>query len=255
MPIGALYHFGVNLFDFKNVPDRTAPSTKGAVDPTGPVYRGYTSSKLDKSTGVLYHFSTNLFDFKNNLYMDLKLTTVKHSSMVARIASIIAVETKGAIEPAKAHMAGTLHDIGKLYIDDPKLKYQHPLKGYELLLRENDPEMAEICLTHPFPVSDNFEYIKNYCNGDEGTVEQIYNLLKTIKITPLIRLIQLCDKLAGLDSFVTFEEKIKWYQEKHMANFNFISSETIQININEYSKIKQQMDDLTGTDIYSLLGL
>lgn len=182
--------------------------------------------------------------------MDYKIATIKHSSMVAKAAYIIASETNGAIDPNKAHMAGTFHDIGKLYIRSQSEKYMHPLIGYELMMENNNAEMAAICISHPFPVFDAIKYINDYCNNNITIANKIAKILKTIKITPLIKLIQFADKISGLDSYMTFEDKFKWYIEKYN-----VTPESLTINYAAFNRIKIELDTAVNRDIYKLLDL
>lgn len=182
--------------------------------------------------------------------MDYKIATIKHSSMVAKAAYVIASETNGAIDPDKAHMAGILHDIGKLYIGSQSEKYMHPLIGYELMMKNNNSEMAAICISHPFPVFDAFRYINDYCDNNNVIANKIAEILKTIKITPLIKLIQFADKISGLDSYMTFEDKFKWYIEKYN-----VSPESLTINYAAFNGIKNELDTAVNGDIYKLLAL
>lgn len=184
------------------------------------------------------------------MLLDHKIITIKHSAMVAKAAYVIASQTKWKIDPNKAHMAGMMHDIGKLYIETPENKYLHPIIGYELLLRNGNREMAEICISHPFPVFNYKQYIDDYCNNNQNASEQIASTLKTIKITPLIRLIQFADKVSGVDSYTTFEDKFKWYTTKYN-----IEPKSLEKNYIEFIKIKKELDTLTNCDVYKLLGL
>lgn len=182
--------------------------------------------------------------------LDHKIITIKHSSMVAKAAYFIASKTDGVIDHHKAHMAGTIHDIGKLYIEKSESKYTHPIVGYDLMMKNNDKEMAEICISHPFPVFNDYRYIKNYCANDETAVKRIISTLKTIENTTLIKLIQFADKISGEDSYIRIEDKIKWYIEKYNIN-----PKTIEQNYSEFNKIKKELDSLTNCDVYKLLGI
>jgi putative nucleotidyltransferase with HDIG domain len=171
-----------------------------------------------------------------------------HSTNVARAAFLIAKET-GSMDPVVAYTAGMMHDIGRLYILEEDRGYQHPLVGYNMF-SSLDPRIADTCITHPFPVADLYEYIPYYCRGDQETANQIASIIQKVENNEYIRLIQLCDKISGLDSYVTIRAKFKWYKErKYDAPQSFIEK-----NYEALLAIKDEFEAKTGLDIYRTLG-
>ncbi len=167
------------------------------------------------------------------------IVCIQHSAMVAKAAYLIASQI--GIDPNLAHMCGALHDIGKLHIPT-NCKYKHPLIGYDIMMGRNEKTLAEVCITHPFPVKD-FEYIKYYCQADTKTAEIIWNILQNIETTPLIQLIQYCDKISGIDNYMTIAENFKWYATKYKMPHHLI-----QNNYNAYLKIKNELTQSLATN-------
>jgi putative nucleotidyltransferase with HDIG domain len=175
------------------------------------------------------------------------IKTIKHSAMVARAAYIISSKTKGFIDPDIAHMCGMFHDVGKLYIQESE-KYRHPLVGYQMMLENGEKTIAEVCISHPFVIPDLREYVELYCNGDIETSKSILEILETISITPLIKLIQFCDKISGIDKYMSIEDKFEWYRNNYNTTSNLVDK-----NFNVYMEIKKEIDEYINDDVYKVL--
>ena len=187
------------------------------------------------------------------LPQDIELTperqkTLAHSKTVANAAKLIAEKTSH-LDPEKAYGFGLMHDIGKFYLEKSEY-YKHPLWGYRLLL-EKQPETAVICLTHAFLDFESYDHILSFCHDDQYEADEIIRILKTVSPDDYIGLIQLCDKLSGLNNYVTIEEKLEWYQ-----NTSGISKEALEsYYLKHLCDLKSKFDKLTGDDIYSILGM
>lgn len=182
-------------------------------------------------------------NFKDNP-QNLKVLT--HSKTVANAAKLISQNIKG-LDPEKAYNYGLLHDIGKFYLNKSE-SYKHPRKGYELL-KTDYPEAANICISHAFPDFNSYGHILNYCQQDRDEATYVFNVLKTIEKTDYIDLIQLCDKLSGLDNFVSIEAKLDWYQKSCNINYD----ELKVCYFEPLKKLKKKFDSLANDDIYNIL--
>lgn len=172
--------------------------------------------------------------------------TVKHSFTVGYAAFKIASKTK-SLDPEKCFKLGMLHDIGKFYVSET---YKHPLKGYDLLVNQ-DVKAAEISLSHAFPHKNSYEYVLFYCEKDEIEAKKIIDTLQNINYDIYVKLIQFCDKVSGIDNFMTLDSKFKWYESKNgTKNEEFIESNKLLLK-----SIKNMLDEITGVDVYEILGL
>ena len=171
-----------------------------------------------------------------------------HSHTVANAAQKIASQIS-ELDESKAYQYGLMHDIGKFYLSKSEL-YKHPRVGYELLINAH-PDIAIICLTHPFPDFSNYEHILNYHHKDENEAKKVFALLSKIEKNLYIELIQFCDKISRMNDYIRWEDKLKWYLETYKLDPNEIT--------NQYSKhlgrIKQKLDTLTNMDVYDLIGI
>ena len=171
-----------------------------------------------------------------------------HSRTVANAAKLIASRTN-ELDPGKAYIYGLMHDLGKFYLKKEEM-YKHPRVGYDLL-KESHPDIAKICITHPFPDFKSYDHILHYHKNDEVESKKTFEILGKIEKDNYIELIQLCDKLSRLDDYVSLENKVKWYLE----TYNLDPNEVVQQYISNLTKTKQKFDKMTGVDVYSLLGI
>lgn len=176
--------------------------------------------------------------------------TYAHSQTVAKAARKIAAHTS-VIDPEKAYTYGLMHDVGKFYISNKNEKYKHPRVGYELMHAEN-PDIAIICITHPFPnLMKNYEHILQYCHNDETEAKRVYEILKNIEVDDYIELIQFCDKVSRLDDYISWEEKLNWYLDTYKLDLDVL----VRQYSNRLKQIKQKFDKLSGCDTYALLDI
>lgn len=174
--------------------------------------------------------------------------TYQHSFVVAKAAEKIASRTKD-LDPDKSYIYGLMHDLGKFFLSN-EFMYQHPRIGYEKLKVEY-PDIADICISHAFPDFDVFDQILQYCHGCEVEANKIFEILKTVRMTEYVELIQFCDKVSTLDGYVTFDAKINWYIENSRSK----NDELNKLYRDKLGEIKLKLDILTGYDVYDLLGV
>ena len=195
------------------------------------------------------------YDAPGGVYSEKKvrrdLMTLKHSSTVARAARLIASRVKD-LDAEEMARWGLFHDIGKLYIR-PEQAYKHPRKGFEVMAMEEKTALPLACLLHPFPDLKNEEFINFFFKEDE---EEIVSWRRIVAECPRdllegkgIQLIQLCDKLSGIDQFVTLEEKFAWYA-KDATPPPFVAAQE-----EAYRELKAKFDNDIQGDIYELLGI
>jgi hypothetical protein len=160
------------------------------------------------------------------------------------------VTKSGIFDQKRAFLSGLFHDIGKFFVSETE-KYKHPRIGYEIF-KDSHKELAKICISHPFPVFDNFEYIKYYCHDDTEEAEKIIEILNRIEEDDFyIQLIQYCDKITGIDRYMTIEEKFNWYVKKNglippeiiRPNFDKLP-EMIRRNFDKLKELESQFGDL-----------
>ncbi|MDR0942058.1 MAG: HDOD domain-containing protein [Holosporales bacterium] len=174
--------------------------------------------------------------------------TYNHSKTTAKAAKTISSRIRG-MNSDQAYVYGLMHDVGKFYLT-PQDSYKHPRLGYELL-KENYYDIAEICISHAFPDFNSLDYILSYCRNDKTEANKVFETLKTVVRNDYIDLIQLCDKLSGLDGYTTIESKFKWYVETRGVKLNDVSRNYLK----NLQAIKAKFDDLSGKEVYALLGL
>ena len=172
----------------------------------------------------------------------------EHSNTVANAAKVIASRT-AALDAERAYTFGLMHDIGKFYLSQTD-KYKHPRVGYELL-KEKHPDIALICLTHPFPDFKSYSHILHYHHDDEEEARKVFGLLQNVKKNIYMELIQFCDKISRINDYIPWEQKLDWY----LKTYNLDPNEITRQYSSHLQAIKQKLDDMTNTDIYRLLGI
>lgn len=176
------------------------------------------------------------------------LKTLAHSKMVANAAKLISSKIK-SLDPEKAYTYGVFHDIGKFYLDKNE-SYKHPRKGYEMM--KNDyPRIADICISHAFPNFRSYNHILHYCHNDKMEASYVLDILKGVRRTKYVDLIQLCDKLSGLDHYVSIESKLDWYSQ----NYGIAPNELQICYFKPLNALKLKFDKLVQGDIYDILGI
>lgn len=187
----------------------------------------------------------------SSIQVEKTARTLQHSTTVAQAARLLA-SFSPEIDENEAFQAGLFHDFGKFFLS-PEEIYLHPLLGYELMLQKGWPRIAAVCLTHPFPSLENKEYLAHYCRADMTLQERFESAFQSLPSDPglqlLCSLIQLCDKLAALDQFVSLESKFQWYAGKHDEQ------PCIVRHRQDLLDLKKRFDSLLGKDVYAILGI
>jgi hypothetical protein len=185
-------------------------------------------------------------DFPRNIEI---INCVKHSINVAKAAKIISSRIE-SLDAERAFILGLIHDIGKIFLNSEE-KYKHPLWGYRKLIGI-DKEAAEICISHPFPQFDDCsEYVNFFCRYDKKESEYVLEILRGVSCDSIyIKLVQVCDKLASKDGFVSIEKKFDWYKEKYGVSNSFLNSNYLAL----IGK-KAELEFLAKINIYSLLSI
>jgi len=128
---------------------------------------------------------------------------VNHSKYVALAAKNIAKKCNN-IDEHIAYTAGLLHDIGRRY---GVSHLQHIFDGYNFLSELGYPFLAQIALTHSFPIKEVSSYFgKMDCSKKDLIFLKKY--LRDVKYYPYDKLIQLCDALAFPSGFCLLEKRM-----------------------------------------------
>lgn len=233
--------------------------------------------KKEKTKDVLAALSPNKLD---PLDIERNSITLQHSVLVATAVRKLAERIEG-VDPDLAFAAGLYHDFGKFYLPRGWV-YKHPRLGYELLqtLKKDKPILANVCLAHPFPDIDNEAYFALFCRGDQVEAQALKEQLEPLQsgIPPLnapldpentegilLRLVQLCDKLSGVDRYVSLEEKFAWYEQWVLQPANkgeevtekskSLEMRTRKVNYDAWRTIKNQIEALIHEEVYKILGI
>lgn len=182
-------------------------------------------------------------------YAEKNIKTLQHSATVARAARLLA-ERIPSLQADESFEAGLFHDFGKFYLPPEKL-YQHPRVGFEILRSSGRLRLAAVCLTHPFPLIDNVDFISAFCHQDEDEIARLRQAIASLpRPDPddlLIPLIQLCDKLSGLDHFISLDDKFAWYARG-------VTPPSYAVRQQEALRaLKGKFDSIIGYDIYEII--
>jgi len=165
---------------------------------------------------------------------------VNHCKVVARAAETIA--NKCGLDKHRAYVSGLLHDIGRY---EGVTELRHVYAGYELLKCHRYHQIADVCLSHSFPLKIIGEYFgKNDCSADEYGFIKTY--LSDADYNEYDKLIQLCDSIGSAAGVCLLEVRIMDVIRRHGF------TEFMQNKIEAYFKIKSHFDELCGMNIYDL---
>lgn len=168
-----------------------------------------------------------------------------HLLLVACSAEMIAAKTPH-LNSKKAYIFGLLHDYGKIISEEATHTF-HGLTGYELMNEKGYDEVAQICLTHSFTTLD-FN-IDDY-SYDKAGLAAAKKLIRDVVITDYDLLIQLCDLLVKGVGFSNIKDRIRNIQETYG-----VSTLLAKKKYHRALKLKKYFDNLTGSDIYKILGI
>ncbi|HMN12306.1 MAG TPA: HD domain-containing protein [Bellilinea sp.] len=127
----------------------------------------------------------------------------EHSRNAARAAESIARRIPG-MDAEKAYVLALLHDIGRR---EGVHKDLHSLHGYDFMLREGFPAVAQVCITHGF--WEGIEPVDTiYWDGSEADLARIRDLHRGFSFDDYDRLIRLADGLSMHDGFRLLEQRL-----------------------------------------------
>lgn len=167
---------------------------------------------------------------------------IEHSKNVAKAAYNIASYCEG-MDANKAYVLALLHDIGRrcgVY------SVKHIMDGYNFAMEKGWNEVARICLTHSYPIKDNFLEIGRI-DVTKEQLEFVREYLNNIEYDDYDKLVILCDSLANENGFCILEKR-------------FIDTST-RYGIFPYSldrwletiKIKEYFDKKINMNVYAVL--
>lgn len=160
---------------------------------------------------------------------------ITHSICVGETAGVIAKNL--GLDEDKAKAMGFIHDIGR----SQNVFNSHVLDGYNYIksLGFYD-EYANICLTHSY-LNNDVE-----CNaGLPSKIEFVINFVKNHKYTLYDKIINLCD-LMCTKKRMTMEERLIDLLQRHGV------FQTTPYHLTEALKLKKEIDNLLGFNVYSL---
>lgn len=162
---------------------------------------------------------------------------IKHCIFVSIAAGRIA--RKLNLDEDYANALGYIHDVGR------KIKHEnHPVLGYEYIVKNGYPEEARSCLTHSFidndinltagppPTGETYDFINNYLANTELT---IYD-----------NIIQMCDLFCLETGFTTVEKRLL-----DITKRKGVYPQSIK-HFESTLALKQRLEEQMGCDLYSL---
>lgn len=166
----------------------------------------------------------------------------QHSESVAKNAMLIAEKVPG-MDAEKAYKMGLLHDIGRRV---GVTGMRHIIDGYEYLLEMEEEELADICVTHSFPVK-NAGFYEGKKDVTQGQLAFIQSFLNEREYNDYDKLIQLCDAISLPEGACIAEKRFVDVALRHGTQ------EYTTQRWRKYLELKKYFDGLCGCDIYALL--
>jgi hypothetical protein len=167
-----------------------------------------------------------------------------HCQAVARAAEAIA--GRCGLDAERAYVSGLLHDMGYYANADGSGRICHVYTGYTFMLEKGYDAIAEICLTHSFPIQDINTYSGMRLVTDESQRNQVKTALDQIIYSDYDRLIQLCDCIGSAEGICTLERRYTDVVIRH-GFYEF----TIE-KWKAFYKLKDYFDKKCGKNIYNL---
>ena len=166
----------------------------------------------------------------------------QHSMSVARNARLIAEKTK-VMDCDKAYVMGLMHDIGRRAGIKGLL---HIFDGYDYMMRMGQEEIANICLTHSFPIKDVNTFLGKYdCSSEQKAFLQRF--LESRQYDNYDILIQLCDAISLPNGACIMEKRFVDVALRHgLPDFTIDKWKA-------FMNTKKHFDELCGCNIYTLL--
>lgn len=166
----------------------------------------------------------------------------QHSVSVARNARLIAEKTE-CMDCDKAYVMGLMHDIGRRAGITGIL---HIFDGYDYMMDRGQDEIANICLTHSFPIKDVDTFAGKYdCSSKQK--EFLRRFLQEKEYNYYDMLIQLCDAISLPNGACIMEKRLVDVALRHgLPDFTIAKWKA-------FMNIKKRFDELCGCNIYTLL--
>ena len=166
---------------------------------------------------------------------------VEHGRVAARAAKVIA--EKCGLDTNRAYVSGLLHDIGRY---EGVRDLHHVYAGYDLMLEKGHNAIAEICLSHSFPVQDIGAYSgKNFdCTHEELSVIEKY--LSEAEYSDYDKLIQLCDAISLPQGVCLIDVRLVNIVRRH--GFNDFTLR----KWDAFFALKKHFDTLCNMNVYDL---
>lgn len=165
---------------------------------------------------------------------------VAHSQAVSEAAGRVAAKT--GLDEERARVYGLLHDIGRY---KGVTSMMHIYDGYRYFMEKGFEDIAQICITHSFPIFD-IAYYSGANDCSEEVYEEIKELLDTYEYTKYDALIQLCDSIALPEGVCLLEKRLIDVAMRHGIN------ETTIAKWEKIFEIKEMFEKEMGESIYTL---
>ena len=169
-----------------------------------------------------------------------------HSLAVARAAEKIALAVNQncgteRLNPEHAYIYGLLHDIGR---QEGHTYIAHVYDGYHFLKSLGYENAARICLTHSFNLQTTEDYIGKIDISKEK-MQELKDLLASVKYDDYDRLIQLLDATCGADGTQNLEDRMNDVK----ARYGYYPQPKWDKNF----ELKEYFEQLAGQNLYDII--
>ena len=164
----------------------------------------------------------------------------EHSRNVALCAERIA--SACGMDGEKAYVLGLMHDIGRRF---GTRHLGHVYDGYKYMLGLGYRQVARKTLTHSFGIKDIGTYIGKI-DIDDSELKELEDALHAVEYDDYDRLIQLCDAMGAAEGIVDIEERMSDVKKRYGSY--------PQDKWDKNLALKKYFEDLTGRDIYEVVG-
>lgn len=164
---------------------------------------------------------------------------VSHSRGAAKVMEKIA--EKAGMDVERAYASGLLHDVGRY--QGLGTGMYHVLAGYEKMMKEGEPEIARICLTHSFyPKRKMLAFVQI---GSEKDWAFLQEYIKKAKYDDYDLLAVLADHMSGGHGITTLERRFCSVLVRHGAK-------RPRDDLVALLKLKKYFDQKIGMNVYEL---
>ncbi|MCL2363614.1 MAG: HD domain-containing protein [Defluviitaleaceae bacterium] len=172
---------------------------------------------------------------------------ISHCRNAARAAETIA--THCGMDTNRAYASGLLHDIGYYANADRSGKVCHVYAGYALMMERGYPTIADICLSHSFPIQNIHSYTGSQITNDENERAIIKKYLAEAEYDDYHKLTQLCDGIGGPQGLCTLEQRLVDAHRRH--GLDSINTYTFK-KWDAYFALKEYFDAKCDCNVYDL---